>query len=357
MVRPESYINAQKIALQFRDGFIGVYAQEFGSLYDYGFGHIGIIGGDSLCPVNKFNLEETYRYITSHKIVGHFHHPFESDFDDFKYDASADSCMNLLEIINKDHLFEEKFIEALNKGWHISPTANQDNHNKMWGNEVCGGRIPLTGIVMDTLSYESFMDALMNRRTYAFQETPEGDMIYLDFTVNGNQMGSIVKEEPGPVEIEVSLKADSPFDTVYIYKNGSVIYKNFSGTSDFTMTVVDTFTSSSYYFVKAVQKDGDLVYSAPVWLEHTPVLSNRIRILPNPVSEHARFEVEVPLMEEKVYIYDTMGTLIFSGNNMEWDIKDLKNRKVREGIYIVVIEGRDFNGEKHIFRDKLWVQY
>ena len=356
MIEPSSFNEAKKISQKFRDGFLGIYGQEFGSLNDFGSGHIGVLNADSVIPVDEYDLQGTYSYLYSHNLVANFHHPFEDDFEDFKYYDFADSSMNLLEIINKDYIFEDKFIEALNKGWHVSPVANQDNHHKQWGDEESGGRIPLTGIIMDSLTYSSFVDAVRKRRTYAFQESPEGDRIYMEFYVDGILMGGIENRKGGIVELRVSLKAVNDFDSVYLFKNGEIIETFFVGSSQLEKTFVDTLGNSSYYFIKAVQKDGDLVYSAPVWINYVPAFVDRVKIIPNPASEHVKFEVEDFLSGIDVLIYDMEGNLIVKENKMEWDLRNREGRKVKKGIYFVVIKGFNSAGENKKYRDKIWVQ-
>ncbi len=49
------------------------------------------------------------------------------------YNASRDTVVELLEIVNRTSRYEASYIRALDAGWHIGPTAGQDNHNPNCG--------------------------------------------------------------------------------------------------------------------------------------------------------------------------------------------------------------------------------
>ncbi|MFR7741973.1 MAG: hypothetical protein ACLU3I_00695 [Acutalibacteraceae bacterium] len=91
------------------------------------------------------------------------------------------------------------------KGWHVAPTNNQDNHKGKWGNANDARDVILT----DDFSESGIYEALRARRMYA----TEDKNLELDYTVNGNMMGSII-DVPEKLNFEISFNDPDRTDSI-----------------------------------------------------------------------------------------------------------------------------------------------
>ena len=86
--------------------------------------------------------------------------------------------------------------EYYNKGWHVAPTNNQDNHKGKWGNANDARDVILT----DDFSEEGIYAAIRAMRMYA----TEGKNLEIGYTVNDQMMGSIIEEVPESLKLGIS---------------------------------------------------------------------------------------------------------------------------------------------------------
>jgi hypothetical protein len=160
------------------------------------------------------------------------------------------------------HPTEEKaFIRALDNGWHIAPEGSDDTHGPNWGNVRSW-----TGILAPGLSKQNILDALMKRRCYS---TLDRNCVLL-FRVNGAEMGSIIEEPVKQVEVEVIVdEADNNDLTakIELFEDGLVVQTDEPNAENRRWeTTVNPKPGEHYYFAKVTQKDGNLMWSAPVWV-------------------------------------------------------------------------------------------
>ena len=80
----------------------------------------------------------------------------------------------------------------------------------------------LVAVYADTLTRESIIEAIRNRRTYAVN----ADRIELDFRLNGHFMGESIPFTPGR-KISVKVKGKDVIDRVEVLRNNDVIYRYF----------------------------------------------------------------------------------------------------------------------------------
>lgn len=203
--------------------------------------------------------------------ISMFNHPGTSfgDFYDFGYyDEEIDQLITLVEVGNGEGAIGssgyfpsyEYYTRALDKGWHISPANNQDNHKGKWGDANTGRTV----ILADSLSRDNIYDALRNMRTYA----TEDDDLKLWYTLNGADMGTIFEEKPDTVQIQ--LKAEDPTDSaigkVEVIVNGGLVAASKYVDSSEATVEFNLAPSYSYYYIRVTQPDGDLAVTAPVWI-------------------------------------------------------------------------------------------
>ena len=146
-------------------------------------------------------------------------------------------------------------------GWHIAPDGSDDTHGPTWGS-----RFAWSGILAPGLSKRNILDALKNRHCYS---TLDRDCI-LRFKVNGAVMGDIVAEPVKTVKTVVTVNDPNPGDTIAkieLFEDGSVVQTDEPNTNQRRWKTKRTPGSGKhYYFVKITQADGNLLWSAPVWL-------------------------------------------------------------------------------------------
>ncbi|MFN4268040.1 MAG: DUF4350 domain-containing protein [Fervidobacterium pennivorans] len=262
-----------------------------------GSGHINVYETlEFISRDERGDLKDFYEWITKVKKLAQFNHPGVTfgNFQDFWFWPEADKYVNLIEIGNgnwssADVISEEmfnNFILALNRGWHLSPTANQDNHKENWAS----ANDARTGILAKSLIYEDIMEALWNRRTFASEDKNAKLYFYAD----NNIMGSILPyREKANFYIYYSDKGD-PVSKVYIFSQ-SKIYElpELSGKDEFqysaTFDIVDGY---EWFFVYIIQKDGNEIVSAPVWFEtDSPFRVNYVRVGPEKPSVGQNVEI------------------------------------------------------------------
>ena len=124
--------------------------------------------------------------------LSQFNHPGNTfgTFGDFAFwDPVIDSRMYMVEAGNGEgqigaggyYPSYEYYTMALDKGWHLAPTNNQDNHKGRWGNANDARDVILT----DDFSEQGIYDALRAMRVYA----TEDKNLEIGYTVNGMLLG------------------------------------------------------------------------------------------------------------------------------------------------------------------------
>ena len=209
--------------------------------------------------------------------LSQFNHPGNTfgTFGDFAFwDPVIDSRMYMVEAGNGEgqigaggyYPSYEYYTMALDKGWHLAPTNNQDNHKGRWGNANDARDVILT----DDFSEEGIYDALRAMRMYA----TEDKNLEIGYTVNGMLLGSSLTEVPEKLDIHVTVNDPDASDSIskveVIVNSGKTAYTwddpAVLATGDLSVTLDPDY---SYYYIRVTQGDGDLAVTAPVWVGET----------------------------------------------------------------------------------------
>ena len=209
--------------------------------------------------------------------LSQFNHPGNTfgTFGDFAFwDPVIDSRMYMVEAGNGEgqigaggyYPSYEYYTMALDKGWHLAPTNNQDNHKGRWGNANDARDVILT----DDFSEEGIYDALRAMRMYA----TEDKNLEIGYTVNGMLLGSSLTEVPEKLNIHVTVNDPDASDSIskveVIVNSGKTAYTwddpAVLATGDLSVTLAPDY---SYYYIRVTQGDGDLAVTAPVWVGET----------------------------------------------------------------------------------------
>ena len=209
--------------------------------------------------------------------ISQFNHPGDTfgTFSDFAYwDPVIDTRIQLVEVGNGEGAIGaggyypsyEYYVMALDKGWHVAPTNNQDNHKGKWGNANDARDVILT----DDFSEEGIYQAIRDRRIYA----TEDKNLEITYTLNGEMLGSTIEEVPETAEIAVSVYDPDSTDSiarVEVVVNSGVVAYAWDDPAELASGALACSipASYSYYFIRVTQADGDIAVTAPVWVGET----------------------------------------------------------------------------------------
>lgn len=210
-------------------------------------------------------LENYYKALTTVPgSVSQFNHPdiIHGDFERFDhYSPQYDAVISLLEVAGEDGVVDCAYYDlALDKGWHVAPTNNQNNHNGQWG-DASRAR---TVILAETLTEEALYDAMKDRRVYATQDSD----LTVYYTLNGAVMGSILpKSEEAEITVFLSDPTDEAIGNVEVVTDGGkVIDSAYVGTPSQVLELPVS-GGYNYYYLRITQPDGDVAVTAPVWMD------------------------------------------------------------------------------------------
>jgi hypothetical protein len=177
--------------------------------------------------------------------------------------------------IKSGNRHEKDYWFYLNHGFRLAPTANQDNHFVNWGT-ITRAR---TGVLANRLTKADILRALKARRVYA----TEDDNLQVRFTVNGQQMGSVIRT-PQAQDLTIDVEIADPDEPNAQYK--VELYRDEVGGEMIDDAVDETelegdgtvsfsgqrFESGNvFFFVKVLQEGSngreELAWTAPVWIE------------------------------------------------------------------------------------------
>ena len=258
------------------EDFVGIYGFEM--TWSGGFGHINTfntLGYESRNDPDYANnptghINYYNKLVEVESSLSQFNHPGTTfgDFADFGYYSQAyDERINLIEVGNGEGAIGqsgyfpsyEYYTRALDKGWHVAPTNNQDNHKGNWGDSNTARSV----VLASELTEDAIYDAIANHRVYA---TEDNDLSIL-YSLNDNVMGSIIGEQESvQIVAEISDPTDSADMTVEVIVNGGLVAasQTLSG-GDGTLTFSFPSNDYSYYYLRITQADRQIAVTAPVW--------------------------------------------------------------------------------------------
>jgi len=244
------------------------------------FNSEGIVSRNNTTLNNKTNdagMKAYYALLSQNEgadTISQFNHPGSTfgTFTDFSYwDAVIDTRIQMVEVGNGEGQIGaggyfpsyEYYTMALDKGWHVAPTNNQDNHKGKWGNANDARDVVLT----DNFTEEGIYQAIRDMRMYS----TEDKNLEVYYTVNGYQLGSSITEVPEKLNINVSVNDPDASDSIskveVIVNSGKVAY-TWNTPSELASGELscELDPSYSYYYIRITEGDGDLAVTAPVWV-------------------------------------------------------------------------------------------
>ncbi|WP_029232254.1 CehA/McbA family metallohydrolase [Butyrivibrio sp. VCB2006] len=259
-----------------------------------------------------------------------FNHPGTTfgDFYDFAYYSKAnDQQITLIEVGNGEGAIGssgyfpsyEYYTRALDKGWHVAPANNQDNHKGRWGDANTGRTV----ILADSLTRENIYDAIRNMRVYA---TEDNDLkIY--YTLNGYEMGTVLDEVPSNVNIKVKTSdpTDSSVMTVEVVANGGYVVASQRVEESAAEVSFDLYPEKNYYYIRVTQADGNIAVTAPVWISSVEAVG---------ISSLST-ETALPVAGEEL----TLNASFFNNEPSDFDVKGIVYTANGEVIHVTDVTG------------------
>ncbi len=275
--------------------FLGLYGMEWGVISNGG--HLNIFNSNELFSweynannelfgdrfVAKSDYAALYGVMRLQGLVGQFNHPevtgqFLVNGIDLGYSADGDEVMVLAEVLGTSAFssnttetetgrsnWELSFNKILERGFHVAPSSNQDNHCANWGRSYTNR----TGVLLPTgttLNKANFVAALKARRVFASMD--KNSQVVLQ--ANGRIMGERFTNS-GALNLSVLFANTSgrTVATVQILegvpgRNGTV--STLASTATFSTTPA---VGAHFYYAKVTQDDGKVLWSAPIWVTQT----------------------------------------------------------------------------------------
>ena len=146
---------------------------------------------------------------------------------------------------------------ALSQGHNLGVFASSDHISQ---------HASYGGVFCRDFTREGIIEAMHNRRTIAAT-----DKIYLNFTCNGKPLGSIFETREN-VRLWFKVDGTAPFKRITIVRNEKD-WKNFGlftgKTFEKEVTDEDMLKGENRYYIRVVQRDGNMAWSSPVWVTKT----------------------------------------------------------------------------------------
>ncbi len=220
--------------------------------------------------------------------LGIFCHPSTGNFDNFAFNANADAAMqgiavrsglafsnatNCADANVASSDYSAQWRAALDRGFHLGPTADHDSHCINYGQALPTRTVYLLpNGTAPVLTRQRLLEAHRARHFFA-SEDPNAQLV---FAAGTRIMGDVFSAAAGtPLRAALYDPNGGTVSTLELWRGQigagapSAPYRSFTNQSSFSVS--ETLTSGSYYyFVHAVQSDGHDLWSAPMWITWTP---------------------------------------------------------------------------------------
>lgn len=233
-------------------------------------GHVNVFNSNVLLNSRTDPLFNTlpafYNWLAANpNAIAQFNHPdpsYDGNFSNFTYYPAAAQMMFMQEIGNKAQgyvTYEPSFVQSNTVGWKTAPTNNTDTHAADWGTHGAAR----TGLVASALTESDLLGAMRARRVFATEDSN----LAVALRVNGAWMGSTLTAT-GSLSLTVNMVDPDPEPlTLYLYDSNLPLAKVplVASTGQWATTVEAR--PGHFFWVKVIQADGNVAYTAPVWIE------------------------------------------------------------------------------------------
>jgi len=282
------------------DDFVALFGQEFSTISSGN--HMNVIGASKVIDENDVpsgDFKELYQTFLPGDNGVRFiqmNHPWENSkapgknygLEQFgksftKLRNASSQWLRTIEVINGPGLKEgtnmpasvkgeSAYLKYLTRGFHIAPTADQDNHRRNWGTATQAR----TGVLATRLTRQAILTAIDKLRVYASTDSS----LEVWFGVNGVVMGDEVTSSSR--DLNVVWKINDSNESGATYRISAVVGRDTipdektttkladqSGNGEGSATFHTTF-QKLFLYLKIVQQSGgnsnDTVITSPVWI-------------------------------------------------------------------------------------------
>jgi hypothetical protein len=252
---------------------------------------------------------------------------------------------------------EVLFQDALRKGFRVSPTVDQDNHNATWGAATQGRTVALAA----GKTKSQILGALAARRSYASMD----HNTQLLLSVEGHAMGEAWTVAQGPRFVVQVLDPDVGETVAQIDLlrgitgvSNAVLVATGLGNSSFAWRELQSFPTGTeaHYYVRVRMSDNSMLWSGPVYVTYDPsavtAVGDRpggmlqLAVGPNPMYTRvsAAFSLSSDVTDGDLSIYDASGRRVASilngplsagDHRVEWTGLDDSGHRVAAGLFFM----------------------
>lgn len=371
-----------------QDGqFVAIYGQEWGVIGTGGHANVfespALFGWEAgLYDVFVAEGDYTGLYTAAlahppatYPVVVEWCHPTTSDFNGMAMTPDAKQVVKLMALVSGPAFstsvtesdigntgYDDEFQEALRKGFHVSPTADQDNHNATWG----ASTESRTAVLATAKTKSQILGALAVGRNYATQD----HNAVVQFSADGHAMGEAWSSAQG-IQIAARVIDPDPGEAPATFElfrgisgmSGATLVAFNTGNSEFRWRERATFSAGTeaHYYLRIRMLDNQAIWTGPVYVTYDPTATVAVgdgtprasglalAAIPNPTRGAMRAEFTLPQDESRVSLalYDLSGrrvralldrSLPAGTHHVEWDGRGEDGRPAPAGIFFLRLE-------------------
>ncbi|MDQ7030653.1 MAG: lamin tail domain-containing protein [Ardenticatenia bacterium] len=251
-------------------------------------GHINVFVADEVlsreAPEGD-TLADFYAWLaTQPQALAQFNHPFEGHLTDFEAaPPNVRPQMALLEVANGGGTplrFADAYWRALWQGWRVGAAGNLDTQTPDWGAD---GELR-TGLLARALTPDALIEAIASRRAFSTEDAS----LALVLRAGEVWMGGAI--DPGAVRftLMVADREREPLELA-LWRNGAPIFRDrlVPDAEPVAREVEVPARPGDIFVAQAVQADGQVAWSSPIWVRGTwsppPVRVNEVLPAPRQV--------------------------------------------------------------------------
>jgi hypothetical protein len=379
--------------------FIAIYGQEWGFASG---GHVNVFespalfgweGGNYDVFVAEGDYPSLYSAIVanppaSYPPIAQWNHPGSDNFDNYAVTAAGKDVVHLMALVNGPAAstatdesdvgntnFDGVFVDALQKGYRVSPVADQDNHAANWGAATQGR----TAVLATAKTKSAIMEALAARRTYATMD----HNTLVEFSADGHSMGeAFIAPEGVGIAVRVTdpdIGAATTMIELFRGVTGAAAATRAAfneNNGEFQWRELGTFADGTevHYYLRIRLSSGFSIWTGPIYVTYdasavvaidSPPAGRLSLATPYPNPAHGAVSINFALPpgadNAKLAIYDPSGRLVRSlmhraatsgPQSVSWDGRADNGSAVPTGIYFIRLE----TGEASVTKKMLYLR-
>ena len=248
--------------------FVGIFGYEMTWPEEKAIGHISTFATPGWQTRDQEGMKTLAGYLEALSgvpdSISQFNHPgtVYGDFRSFSgYSPRYDALVHLVEVGGEGGFSAyDAYTMALDAGWHLAPSNNQNNHNGNWGSESQSRTV----ILARELTEKAIYDALRSHRVYA---TEDADL-KIGYRLNGRILGSILGETTRlTAEILLEDGSGDPIGRVEVITDGGKTAASMDITDTQGQYALAVPAGGSYYYLRISRNGKTVAVTAPVWVD------------------------------------------------------------------------------------------